>query len=249
MYWWINIVRNICADFYNWADWKFSLKCKGACCIEVKIPTMQEIIPKLEGEGTFNHFMPEVFENGSVEEIAECLKICGRIITRKEWDELSELKKCEVRYIAGYRVEIKRYGAESGRKLYVIGPCIVRGNVVPEEKETFLYCLNDELREKGYAIVGITIDEAIHPDLYNKILDSLTIYEGDVVISIRGNLGYAEGKILDLKELYEARDEYWFYDEPIHTNYAGNRAVARAVAEDVLSHAGQWQKGRGRYLK
>lgn len=249
-YWWIKIVRNICADFYNWADWKFSLKCKGVCFIGVKIPLMEEIKPKLEGEGISYNFMPEVFGTGRVKEIADCLKICGRVITQKEWDELSVMKKSEVCYVAGYRVEIKKYGANTGRKLYVIGACIVEGRTVPEEKETFLYCLSEKMKEKGYGIVGITMEGYRHPDLYNKILDSLTIYEGDVVISIREKLGYAEGKILDLKSVHESRDEYWFYDIPIHTNYAGNQAVAEAVAESVLSFAGQSaERYRGRVVK
>lgn len=238
---WLELLRSISGDFYNWAEERFLRECKGVRFLKVVIPQKKDIIFKKRGEDTCYHCMPEVFETGSAEEIKYCQEVYGRKITKEEWGRLCGGKTAESFCIAGKQLEIQYLGKQARRKIYVVGPCIVMGATVPEEKETFLFCLHKELvnRGKDYAIIGVGVPWLKKIGLYREVLSSLTIQENDMVVSIYtdyGNYTYADGKKLNLTKVYNERNEYWFYNEPIHTNYAGNKAIAKVVAESILSY-------------
>ena len=237
---WFRALCAIASNFYNWTENQFIRKCKSFRFLKVTIPQKKDVLFKKEGEDNCYYCMPEVFETGSEKEISYCQKVYGRKIIQEEWDRLCEHKKAEFLYIAGKKVKIKYFGNKANRKIYVIGPCIVEGVTVPDDKESFLYCIHKELKSRGeqYSVVGIVVPESIELNLFKQVLDSLTIQESDIVISIYEDFGtytYTEGYKLDLTEAYNKREEYWFYDMPAHTNYAGNKAIAKTVADNILS--------------
>ncbi len=237
---WLGNMYSISGNYYNWAEKEFIRKCKGICFVKVTVPRKEDVEFKIIGEDICKVSMLEVFEVGSPKEVAYCQKVYGRKIIQEEWDRLCEHKKAEFLYIAGKKVKIKYFGNKANRKIYVIGPCIVEGVTVPDDKESFLYCIHKELKSRGeqYSVVGIVVPESIELNLFKQVLDSLTIQESDIVISIYEDFGtytYTEGYKLDLTEAYNKREEYWFYDMPAHTNYAGNKAIAKTVADNILS--------------
>lgn len=241
---WFEMLCAISSDFYNWAEGQFLRECKGVHFLKVVIPQKKDILFKNQGEDKCYHYMPEVFETGSAEEIKYCQEVYGSKITQEEWDRLCGNKKTESVYIAGKKVEIKYFGNQARQKIYVIGPCIVAGTTVPEVKQTFLYCLHKELEDKGevYSIIGITIPWFTKMGLYREVFDSLTIQENDIVVSIYEDFGtyaYDDVRKIYLTQIYNKREEYWFYDIPAHTNHTGNKVVAKAVAEGILSYTGE----------
>ncbi len=239
-YWWEIVVRAITNNFYTWVTQKFFKKFRKICSVAVTIPAKHEIKPKLYGEDSCHSTVPEVLKNGDLKQLEHCRNVYGRKITLEEWDKLCASKEVSVQHIAGHKLETKHFEGRMSGKLYVIGPCIVQGYTVPEDKETFLYCLKEELKKKGvdYSITGIVVGGNT-PNVYWDVFDSITIREGDIIVSIREHSGtytYTEGNKLSLKNLFDTREEYWFYDIPIHTNYKGNQAIAKALAEYISPH-------------
>ena len=255
---WFRALCAIASNFYNWTENQFIRKCKSFRFLKVTIPQKKDVLFKKEGEDNCYYCMPEVFETGSEKEISYCQKVYGRKVTKEEWNGLCGSKTTVPVYIAGKKVEIKYFGNKASRKIYVIGPCIVAGTTVSDEKETFLFCLHKELANRGevYSIIGIIVPRLTKLSLYREVLDSLTIREGDMVVSIYEDFGtytHTEGYKLNLAETYNKRKEYWFYEIPAHTNYAGNRAIAKTVADSVLSNAEDTREkypgGGGGYLQ
>lgn len=239
---WLANMYSISSNYYNWAEKQFIRKCKGLHFLKVTVPKKKDVEFRIIGEDICKFSTLEAFEVGSPEQVTYCQKVYGRKITWEEWKSLCEDKEAESVYIAGKEVKIKYFGDKANRKIYVIGPCIVEGVTVPDDKESFLYCIYKELENRGekYFIVGIVVPESTKPNLFRQVLDSLTIREGDMVVSIYEDFGtytYTEGYKLNLAETYNKRKEYWFYEIPAHTNYAGNRAIAKTVADSILSNA------------
>ncbi len=248
---WVRTLYALSADFYNWTEKEFICNCEGLRLLKVTVPKKGQMRCKFPGEESCSRSIGDAFEVGTPEDIAYCQKVYGRNIAKEEWDRLCKNKKLESKNIAGNAVRMLGFGEEKSPKLYVVGPCIVVGNTVCNDTETFLYCLYHELHKRGmeYSVVGLVAAQSFQMKLYRDILDSLTIWENDMVICIWENGGdytYAEGRKLDLTETYDSRGEYWFYDMPIHTNYAGNQAIAERVAKEVLDYAkeaGKIQRG------
>lgn len=134
-------------------------------------------------------------------------------------------------------MDIKRYG-NGARKIYVLGPCIVYGANVTSEKETFMYCLYQELMKCQISceVIGIVVGLG-QCSCYESILNALTIAEGDLVIDIGWVKTEEEGEnILALRKAIEERQEDWFWDEPIHTNVVGNKNIAHIVGDYIIPY-------------
>lgn len=247
---WLLVLYTLGNDFYNWVEKEFLGNCVGLRFLKTLVPCKGDLGFVLPWEEQCVTNIWDAFQNGNSEATEYCQKVYGREITKEEWDERFGRKKSGTRQIAGVSVQTICFGKESSRKLYVIGPCIVAGTTVCDDEETFLCCLYQELKDRNmeYYVIGLVIGQGFQMEIYRKVLNGLTIWENDMVLSIRENqehYTHEEGRKLVLTELYNSRKESWFYDMPIHTNYAANQAIAKAVAKEVAAYAGETGKIRG----
>lgn len=140
-------------------------------------------------------------------------------------------------------VTYKKYGGGEFT-IYLIGPCIMASAFVDDE-ESLGACLYRELKQNqaDYEVVCIaSVDDEI--TTYENIIQSLTLYENDIVIMIdfhvyfRNNIGKgSKGYIgnINVKDILNNRKRDWFWDIPIHTNQKGNKEISRILLRDYLS--------------
>lgn len=131
---------------------------------------------------------------------------------------------------------------EAVHTVYLIGPCITLGMGVFFE-DMLMYQIQ-ELLEDGkldYAVKAVTCSETDYEHL-EHILNTIPVTSKDIVLFMeRGQDDEVEGcgiegAGLDLTDLFNSRpiDAPWFFDCPIHTNAAGNRAVAKEIVDKFL---------------
>jgi cytidyltransferase-related domain len=136
----------------------------------------------------------------------------------------------------------KMYG-NSKNKLFLIGPCIVYGTNVCEY-DSLAVKVEEELTQKGYdySVYAITVYFKKW-DTLEHVLQSLKIRKNDIVCLIFEQhfkecfaAGFEDKFDLDLAEFYNNRPEgsNWFWDKPIHTTAAGNKAVAGEIFKKTL---------------
>lgn len=95
-------------------------------------------------------------ESGWMKEIFE--KVAG--FTREEYEAYKQYisNSWDRITLNDFFVDVKKYG-NGARKIYVLGPCIVYGANVTSEKETFMYCLYQELMKSQISceVIGIVV--------------------------------------------------------------------------------------------
>lgn len=141
-------------------------------------------------------------------------------------------------------VSYKCFG-EGRRALYLLGPCVVDGMMVDDEDSiaAFLY---RELQKYPNADCKVKCfsSNSYNLTIWRQILETLTLYEGDLVVLVSDNTlsesafgGRAAScpSDVDLKAIFGRRQADWFWNRPVHTNQRGNEAIARALADEYLA--------------
>lgn len=169
----------------------------------------------------------------------QVFQVCGQMITFEEYMQAQERKERETIYLDGFLTEVKRFGNHSD-KIYVIGPCFVDGSTVMRDEESFGFCLSRYLEELkiSYSVICIKVENALF-SVYEDVFQYLSITENDIVLVVH-NIESEENRIveytstIDIEAVFEKRDRDWFYDVPIHTNFVGNKNIARIIADEYL---------------
>ena len=250
-YWWQFLVE-IAGNYYRWLEKQLLEKCRDCFFMRVDVPIKVEFKTTDEEKRWQEEISYEVLGTDSETKKELFWKAFGRKITLTEWE--SEERTEEELFINGEIVKVKYIGDKEKRKIYIIGPCIVRGITVPCDEESLLYCLYEGLKKRGIdcCIIGIVVGDFVRLHLYKNVLESLTIMQNDILISIFTNAGkyaFAGQRILDLKPVYEQRDTDWFYNVPMHTNYAGNQAISSAIEKRIYSELKNGNGDAGKYLQ
>lgn len=169
------------------------------------------------------------------------------------WQQIDNCKQKKEVEIDGERVGYQEYGT-GVRRVYLIGPCIVRGMFVGDEKTLGSYIYRT-LKKKISDVKVICLSPCrgalvFFEDLIQKIM----LREGDAVIYFNENvakevenMGYWYERDVDLRPVYNARKIDYFWNYPIHTNEIGNRYIGEYCVKEVLKNHGDyfnnsWQK-------
>ena len=113
--------------------------------------------------------------------------------------------------------------------VYIIGPCVVMQTDLRTD-ETIVSLLQkklDQYFDCHFKVLSIVTTTPRYPAL-DRIIQELTIYEGDIVFYI--GYGFSEyfqnSMITDLKDIFLARPRSFFSNIPVHVNGAGSQAIA-----------------------
>ena len=164
--------------------------------------------------------------------------VYGRPIEEEEWDKMVHARNEDPRYIHG--LEEKICFGTAKNKIYLIGPCIVKGLTVTSLDDSLGGCLYREVRKlsEQYTIEGRVCNLSAVTE-YENILKSLTITENDIVILIDQQSYLWRGgwtKDILIEDILSKRECDWFYDAPLHTNYVGNKEISKAICKEYLSN-------------
>ncbi len=142
----------------------------------------------------------------------------------------------------------KKYGTGQFT-IYLIGPCIISGRETQERDQLAysLFSLIEQLYPRKFSVVTVPLplDYFVEREL---VLEQLIKDRDSVIISIEQNVDKLPASLLqsiqadlDLLDCFNARPlgEAWFSDIPIHTNGAGNRAIATEIFDELLKPAFQ----------
>ena len=199
---------------------------------------LMEIRPHME-QRLWNQ--PEVYE--------QICKVEGQRITYEEWHSQFNKKQWEYIKIDGREINKKRFG-KGKNKIYLVGPCIVGGYNVKCHEESLGWCLYNRLEEMGfsYSVICIVIGEVCLVE-YEKIFRYLMISENDVVLVMTSSNDAELKSDILISQIIDKRTADWFYNVPIHTNYAGNLAIAQEIADYYLASICKVAKENPKYLQ
>ncbi|MCI9446025.1 MAG: hypothetical protein HFH36_01275 [Lachnospiraceae bacterium] len=177
-----------------------------------------------------------------VQQIQKCWQGDGEDKLRNAISVMERMQNQSI-MVGNESVNYKCFG--NGRhSIYLIGPCIVAGRGVDSE-DSFGSCVCQEMQKitggrykvKCLSTVNFNIDSI------KNIVESLTLYEGDIVVLIQSDCLYEKGKDdkvvgypgdIDMAAILGRRETDWFWDVPIHTNQRGNQEIAKALAREYL---------------
>lgn len=176
-------------------------------------------------------------------------KVEGQQISYEEWHAQFDKKRWEYVKIDGAKLKKKSFGKEKN-KIYLVGPCIVGGYSVKSHEESLGWCLYKRMEELGlpFSVVCIVIGEIFLVE-YEKIFNYLMLSENDIVL-VMASCQNAELKSdIPIDQIMEKRPYDWFYNIPLHTNYAGNLALAQQIADNYLTPLCRMVKENPKYLQ
>ena len=193
--------------------------------------------------GLTNEFPVELLKKKQAIIVQQVKKCWAKNSMDKFEDAISVAKRRNRSYrmIGNEGVSWKCFGGGK-HVLYLIGPCIVEGSFVDEE-DSFAAKMYEEISalRKDYTVITIGIS-GWDVVMLEKVIYSLTLYEGDMVIMISNNkIGMMKYKDenypgdIDVKTILDKRQDDWFWNMPIHTNQRGNAKIANAVVNEYLS--------------
>lgn len=183
--------------------------------------------------------------------IKQMQQVYGGEIDEQKWDELVAEREKDPRYIHGIEEKIC-YGT-APNKIYLIGPCIVYGVTVSSLDDSLGACINREVREISdeYAVEG-RFCGIFQTTEYENTLKALAITENDIVILVDKWYGlYKETYTKDIvvEDILKKRTCDWFYDDPIHTNYIGNKEISKVLCQKYLEPIIMKRKDNPQYLQ
>ena len=179
----------------------------------------------------------------------------GECLDWEAWQQIDHHKQKKEVVIDGERVGYQEYGTGI-RRVYLIGPCIVRGMCVSDE-ETIGSYIYRALRKRLPDVKVICLSPnrgtlVFFEDLIQKIMlrdrDAVIYFNGNVAKKVE-DMGYRYEKDVDLWSVYDTRKMDYFWDCPIHTNEIGNRYIGKYCVKEILENQGDyfkdnWQKSR-----
>lgn len=155
------------------------------------------------------------------------------------WRAEPELEECLVfslnKHFNGFAYSKNR----RKHRLYIIGPCIIRGYCLPSDK-TLSYILQKKIDKNEYEVIRIVLSK-IDWLLLDKIKE-LPIRRGDIIMFVADTESFAGIKVpnhvkeLDLSICYERmrRDKPYFADCPIHVNADGHALLSEYIYDKFL---------------
>lgn len=237
--WWF--LHSIGIQNHIWITEKYVKKYK-SMGINVLTSYFPRFLPRLtleeEYRSKMNVFMGgprQLWEKENTRQ--QLCKVYGKEITYQEWCAVSNERESKYIYIDGKAIETKVYG-DAGNKVYIVGPCIVRGTTSMRDDETLGACLWEQLKINAmpYSVVCVVFD--MHEfTAYEKFFEYLTLTENDIVLvinhrDVKDYIKYTND--IFVESIFEKRTEDWFYDIPIHTNFTGNQQIASFIMEQYL---------------
>lgn len=124
---------------------------------------------------------------------------------------------------------------EASRTIYIVGPCIAGGIIVPEG-ESLAEILLEKLQLKKMEYAIRPIQQVLDDEKEFARILTFDIKKNDIVIFISHLLNDCE---LDTTDLYNAYNgEKWLYqDVPMHATVTGNRLIVDAMIETIIEPA------------
>lgn len=176
-------------------------------------------------------------------------KVEGQQVSYEEWHSQFDRKQWEYVKIDGIELMKKSFGKEKN-KIYLIGPCIAGGYNVKCHEESLGWCLYKRMEEMGvpYTVVCIVIAEVFLVE-YEKIFNYLILSENDIVLVITSSKDTELESDIPIDQIMDKRSCDWFYNTPLHTNYAGNLALAQQIADNYLVPICRMAKENPEYLQ
>ncbi|MCM1282779.1 MAG: hypothetical protein NC180_06725 [Muribaculaceae bacterium] len=203
------------------------LRLNGVNSFCVRIPNRKDLIRDEEHEKwRYSFSMKKMWKNSVKERASRALPH----LTDMKYDEIKRGFESET-------IDKKTFG-DGKRKIYLVGPCIVTGEV--QLKGESLPCmLSSCLKKCGirYEIICVRMNTT-KENVFKKILE-YDIYANDIIIFLER---FKEGYDLDLTKFYQrCSGEKWLYqDTPIHTTKYGNEMIAKVLVEHIVRHI--WEK-------
>lgn len=133
-------------------------------------------------------------------------------------------------------------GISFKKKIYILGPCIAYGYGCLAEDSLYGQ-LQELVTEMEYQVVSIFVPREKY-DVFENEVKKIPIHKKDIVIVINGTswfplqrskTEYGVPSKVDMLSIYGQQDrETMFSQVPLHTNCAGNRAMAEMLFESFL---------------
>lgn len=235
-------------DAYVIRNWKRYFKSKKILFQCIPIPQMEDLKRVTEDEQFRSHYsiapsMPkEKWENEEVRKHMPLDIKNGGYSSWNEWKEIEEKKietEIELDHVRYYYC---KYGNGS-RRVYVIGPCIVRG-VFVRDKESLGYRIYYELKKSLADLEVICLSPSRGSLITSEnLIEKILLRKGDCVIYFGGNvpkpieqMGIYYEKDVDLQSVFDGRNTDYFWDVPIHTNAIANIQIAKFCAKEIMAN-------------
>lgn len=156
------------------------------------------------------------------------------IITYRKFGNEREVELVTFRSIYGRTLK----GIEFVKRIYLLGPCIVRGYGCLES-DSLVAQLQKNVMKFEYQVIAVAIPNGRF-DLWRECLKYLPVREKDIILCVNYS-DFFGGSVrkcnyIDLKPIYEEKDrESIFCGEPLHTNGKGNQLIAKEIMSRFLT--------------
>lgn len=150
------------------------------------------------------------------------------------WNRIFSVPYKEARKKFLEKKELQISYGEGQRKIFLVGPCIVNGSGV-FEGESLIEQLFDYLKKQKIHCELIRITNGIRKCEVTAPVLEYDIHKNDIVLfMVRGS---GAGCDYDMTPVYrDYQGDKWLYTNmPMHTTYEGNRLLAEALTEKVIS--------------
>lgn len=212
------------------------LSAKGAAAFWVSVPGFHELSFATVNEWyrCVNSIYPKAEERWLPAYQEQMVRVGGFKCAEEYTEECVRGKEWQLLKLENGQMEMKRFG-NAPNTIYIIGPCIVRG-VFTSDQDTIGNHIYQKILEmhKNYSVVCIFADE-LSLGAYKELIPMLMIRENDIFLLFDGNGPAAKGlhyhypSGIDLKPLYDTRQEEWFYDIPLHINKIASEKIAEKI--------------------
>lgn len=171
--------------------------------------------------------------------VDQICKVNGYKITKEQWFKEQTKRQRADMTIDDITFRSKIYGS-ADNKVYLIGPGIVDAKYVMNDGEGFAYCLYRQLCQAGspYSVVSISVNSQDY-FYYEKILSYIELGQKDLVFLIaesqeKGKQIFHYQSDIAVETIFEKRVTDWYYDKPLHTNFEGNKQLAKAIVQQCM---------------
>ncbi len=241
-------------DAYVIRNWKKYFKNKEILFQCIPIPQMDDLKRVTVDEQFRSHHsiapsMPkEKWEDDKVRKHMSLDRKNWGYSSWNEWKEIEE-KKIETEIeLDDVRYYCCKHGNGS-RRIYVIGPCIVRG-VFVRDKESLGYRIYCELKKSLVDLEVICLSPSRGSLITSEnLIEKLLLRKGDVIIYFGGNvpksieqMGIYYEKDVDLQSIFDERNVDYFWDVPIHTNAIANLQIAKFCVKEIMENHADYFK-------
>lgn len=124
-----------------------------------------------------------------------------------------------------------------GKRIYLIGPCIV-GGIGCMAENTLLAYIQELVKTEEYCVIGIAIP-VVEYSAWKQKIEKIPIRKGDILVIVEEEKWFPKEKEgcdrISLKEVYDNPErKTMFALDPIHTNAEGNKHLAEQIYKSYL---------------